>query len=117
MSDTSDLVKGTFSLLEVDNRLVLPTEIHIRLLTTSADVIHNWAVPGFGIKTDVCPGRLTQASFYIKREGTFYGQCHEICGVNHGFIPVVVRAVSKDAFLDYYSTKIDIDAKADRSTI
>jgi len=103
MVDTPDLVKGTFRLLEVDNRLVLPTETHIRFLVSSADVIHSWAVPGLGTKTDACPGRLTQASFYIKREGTFYGQCSEICGVNHGFMPVVVQTVSKDAFLDYYS--------------
>jgi heme/copper-type cytochrome/quinol oxidase subunit 2 len=111
MVDTPDLVKGTFRLLEVDNRLVLPTKTHIRFLVSSADVIHSWAVPGLGTKTDACPGRLTQASFYIKREGTFYGQCSEICGVNHGFMPVVVQAVSKDAFLDYYSAKTEIDQK------
>jgi len=63
MVDTPDLVKGTFRLLEVDNRLVLPTETHIRFLVSSADVIHSWAVPGLGTKTDACPGRLTQASF------------------------------------------------------
>lgn len=77
-------------LLEVDNKLYLPIETNVRLLITSADVLHSWAVPSLGIKMDACPGRLNQTSVFIKRPGVFYGQCSEICGVNHGFMPIVV---------------------------
>lgn len=99
MIATSDLTKGTFRLLEVDNRVVLPVNTHIRLLVTSADVLHSWAVPSFGIKIDACPGRLSQGSLLIKREGVFYGQCSEICGINHAFMPIVIKTVSVDTFL------------------
>ena len=80
-------------LLEVDNKLYLPVETNIRLLITSADVLHSWAIPSLGIKLDACPGRLNQTSVYIKRPGTFYGQCSEICGVNHGFMPISVVGI------------------------
>jgi len=99
MIATSDLTKGSFRLLEVDNRVVLPTNTHIRLLVTSADVIHSWAIPSFGIKIDATPGRLSQGSLLIKREGVFYGQCSEICGINHGFMPIVIKTVSVETFL------------------
>jgi len=82
--------KNSLRLLEVDNKLYLPIEANVRLLITSADVLHSWAVPALGIKLDGCPGRLNQTSLYIKRPGTFYGQCSEICGVNHGFMPISV---------------------------
>jgi len=81
-------------LLRVDNSLYLPVKTKIRLLITSADVIHSWAVPALGIKLDACPGRLNQTSTFIKRPGNFYGQCSEICGVNHGFMPISVVALS-----------------------
>jgi len=77
-------------LLEVDNRLYLPIETNIRILLTSTDVLHSWAIPALGVKLDACPGRLNQTSVFIKRPGVFYGQCSEICGVNHGFMPIVV---------------------------
>jgi len=77
-------------LLDVDNRLYLPVETNVRVLITAADVLHCWAVPALGVKLDACPGRLNQTSLYIKRPGTFYGQCSEICGVNHGFMPIAV---------------------------
>lgn len=93
MVPTDDLLKGSFRLLEVDNKLYLPTNTHIRLLITSADVLHSWAVPSLGIKVDACPGRLSQASLFIKRAGLFYGQCSEICGVNHAFMPIAIRGV------------------------
>ena len=86
---------GKFRLLEVDNRVVLPVQTHIRVIITAADVIHCWAIPSLGVKLDACPGRLNQTSMFIKREGTFYGQCSEICGVNHGFMPIVVQGVSR----------------------
>jgi len=82
--------ENSLRLLEVDNKLYLPIETNVRLLITSADVLHSWAVPALGVKLDACPGRLNQTSLYIKRPGTFYGQCSEICGVNHGFMPIAV---------------------------
>mgnify|MGYP003887157721 CR=1 FL=1 len=85
-----DLVDVSKRLLEVDNKLYLPIETNIRVLVTSSDVLHCWAVPALGMKIDACPGRLNQTSLYIKRPGTFYGQCSEICGINHGFMPIAV---------------------------
>jgi cytochrome c oxidase subunit 2 len=87
-----DLKEGELRLLEVDNRLYLPTEINIRLSITSGDVLHSWAVPSLGIKVDSCPGRINQTNLFIKRPATFYGQCSELCGINHGFMPIVVQA-------------------------
>jgi len=98
MINTQDLRIGTLRLLETDTRVVLPCCVHVRLLATSADVIHSWAIPSFGIKIDACPGRLTQISIFIKRPGLYFGQCSEICGVNHGFMPIVVRAVEPNIF-------------------
>jgi len=97
---TSDLIanESPLRLLEVDQKIHLPINTHIRLLVTSADVLHSWAVPSFGIKIDACPGRLSQGSLFIKREGVFYGQCSEICGVNHGFMPIVIRVVAPDRY-------------------
>jgi cytochrome c oxidase subunit 2 len=100
---TSDLEEGDLRLLEVDNQLVVPTNTHVRCVLTSADVIHCWAVPSLGVKLDCIPGRLNQTSFLANREGIFYGQCSEICGANHAFMPIVVKAVS----LDEYCTHID----------
>jgi len=108
MIKTEDLNKGSFRLLEVDNRTVLPINTHIRLLVTAADVLHSWAVPSFGIKVDACPGRLSQASLFIKREGVYYGQCSEICGVNHGFMPIVVKGVSIDIYSQWLISKIKL---------
>lgn len=88
-----DLQDTSKRLLEVDNKLYLPIEMNIRVLVTSSDVLHCWAVPALGVKVDACPGRLNQTSLYIKRPGTFYGQCSEICGINHGFMPIAVVGV------------------------
>jgi cytochrome c oxidase subunit 2 len=106
MLPTEDLSKGNLRLLEVDNRIILPINTHIRIIVTAADVLHSWAVPSFGIKVDACPGRLNQASLFIKREGVFYGQCSEICGVNHGFMPIVVRAVNLDQYVSWLAHKL-----------
>jgi len=97
---------GKFRLLEVDNRVVLPVQTHIRVVITAADVIHCWAIPSLGVKLDACPGRLNQTSLFIKREGTFYGQCSEICGVNHGFMPIVVQGVSLEDYSTWVSDKL-----------
>jgi cytochrome c oxidase subunit 2 len=98
MVPTEDLSKGHLRLLEVDNRLALPINTHVQITVTAADVLHCWAVPALGIKVDACPGRLNQTSIFIKRPGTFYGQCSEICGVNHGFMPIVVRSENLDTY-------------------
>ena len=100
MVPTEDLDKGNLRLLEVDNRLNLPIKTHISVIVTASDVLHCWAVPSLGIKVDACPGRLNQTSTFIKREGTFFGQCSEICGVNHGFMPIVVDALPMKSFLE-----------------
>jgi len=95
----NDLSLGRFRLLEVDNRIKLPIKTHIRLMITSADVLHCWTIPSFGVKVDACPGRLSQASVFIKRCGVYYGQCSELCGVNHGFMPIVVEAIPTTKFV------------------
>jgi len=95
-----------FRLLEVDNRVVLPINTHVRLLITSADVLHSWAVPSFGVKVDACPGRLNQTSLFIKRAGVFYGQCSELCGTNHGFMPICVEAVNLNEYITWLENKL-----------
>lgn len=101
MVPTNELERGDFRLLEVDHRVVLPTRTDIRVLVTSADVIHSWTVPSLGIKADAVPGRLNQLRFYVKYPGVFYGQCSEICGANHSFIPIVVEAVPLKNFIEW----------------
>ncbi|KAF4720733.1 hypothetical protein FOZ63_015204, partial [Perkinsus olseni] len=93
-----DLKPGMARMLEVDKRLTLPTRTHIRFLITGADVIHSWSVPSLGIKCDATPGRLVKINTFIQREGVFYGQCSELCGTLHAFMPIVVEAVSPEAF-------------------
>jgi heme/copper-type cytochrome/quinol oxidase subunit 2 len=100
MVPTSELYSGELRLLEVDNKLVVPINTHVRILVTGADVLHSFAVPALGLKIDAVPGRLNQAGLFIKRSGQFYGQCSELCGANHSFMPIVVRAVSLDTFID-----------------
>lgn len=102
MINESELEPGQLRLLEVDYQVVVPIKKHIRMLITSVDVLHSWAVPSLGIKTDAVPGRLSQASLYVKREGNFFGQCSEICGVNHGFMPIVVKAIDDEDFVWWY---------------
>jgi len=102
----SDLLLGEHRLLQVDNPIVLPTDLHIRVIITSLDVIHSWSVPSFGVKCDAVPGRLNQVFVFLKREGVFYGQCSELCGVNHGFMPIVVKAVSMDEYKHFIHSKI-----------
>jgi cytochrome c oxidase subunit 2 len=107
MIPEDDLEAGQLRLLEVDNRVVLPVNTHIRVIITGADVLHSWAVPSLAVKCDGVPGRLNQVSMYIDREGIFYGQCSELCGVNHGFMPIVVEAVSLDDYVAWVAAKLE----------
>lgn len=100
MIPTSDLEGGGFRLLEVDNRLIVPIKTRVRVLVTAADVLHSFAVPTLGVKIDAVPGRLNQTSFCIKRPGIFYGQCSEICGANHSFMPIVIEAVTSNRYFE-----------------
>ena len=97
----SDLEIGSLRMLEVDNRVILPELTHVRFLVTSADVIHSFACPSLGIKCDAYPGRLNQVSVMVNREGVFYGQCSEICGVLHSSMPIVIESLPIEKFLDW----------------
>nr|YP_010568086.1 cytochrome c oxidase subunit II [Kalophrynus palmatissimus]UZC57480.1 cytochrome c oxidase subunit II [Kalophrynus palmatissimus] len=101
MLPTKDLLPGQFRLLEVDNRMISPIGMATRTLITADDVLHSWAVPTLGVKTDAIPGRLNQASFLISRPGLYYGQCSEICGANHSFMPIVIEALPITNFLNW----------------
>lgn len=99
MVQTSDLKFGQIRLLAVDNAAKLPVRKQIQILVTSSDVLHSWAIPSLGIKIDACPGRLNKVGLYIKRSGCYYGQCSEICGILHGFMPIMVVAVDFDEYV------------------
>jgi cytochrome c oxidase subunit 2 len=101
MKDEASLEKGELRMLEVDNPVVLPVDTHIRFIITAADVLHDWAVPALAIKIDACPGRLNQTSVIIEREGYFYGQCSEICGVLHSSMPIKIQAVEVEKFFSW----------------
>nr|USO21420.1 cytochrome c oxidase subunit 2 [Lethe syrcis] len=92
---------NNFRLLDVDNRIVLPMNNQIRILITATDVIHSWTVPSLGVKVDANPGRLNQTSFFINRPGLFFGQCSEICGANHSFMPIVIESISIKNFINW----------------
>jgi len=106
MLPTEELKLGQSRLLEVDNATVLPVNTHIRVIVTATDVLHSWAVPALGVKIDAVPGRLNQVQLFIKREGVYYGQCSEICGVNHGFMPIVIKGVSMSKYLNWLNAKL-----------
>ena len=106
MIPEDDLELGQLRLLEVDNRVVLPSQTHIRVIITAADVLHSWAVPSLGVKCDAVPGRLNQVSLYLQRTGVFFGQCSELCGANHGFMPIVVESVSLENYVDWVAAKM-----------
>nr|ALJ10641.1 cytochrome c oxidase subunit II [Bolitoglossa alberchi] len=107
MVPTQDLSPGQFRLLEVDSRMVVPTESPIRMLISAEDVLHSWAVPSMGIKTDAIPGRLNQTTFISSRPGVFYGQCSEICGANHSFMPIVVETTPLTHFQNWSSSMLE----------
>nr|AYQ19052.1 cytochrome c oxidase subunit 2 [Galerucinae sp. 1 ACP-2013] len=103
MIPMNDLKFFNFRLLEVDNHIITPFESNIRLLVTAADVIHSWTVPSLGVKIDATPGRLNQITFSMSRAGLFYGQCSEICGANHSFMPIVMESISPTYFSKWIS--------------
>lgn len=95
---TQELEARQFRLLDVDNRTTLPFKTQVRCLITAADVLHSWTVPSLGVKADAVPGRLNQVSFLINRPGLIFGQCSEICGANHSFMPIVIESVNIKTF-------------------
>nr|YP_010470441.1 cytochrome c oxidase subunit II [Onychostoma ovale]USL47582.1 cytochrome c oxidase subunit II [Onychostoma ovale rhomboides]UVF37929.1 cytochrome c oxidase subunit II [Onychostoma ovale] len=99
MVPTQDLVPGQFRLLETDHRMVIPVQSPIRILVSAEDVLHSWAVPSMGVKMDAVPGRLNQTALLASRPGVYYGQCSEICGANHSFMPIVIETVPLPNFM------------------
>lgn len=99
MVPTEDLRVGDFRLLEVDNSLVLPYLTKVRMVTSSTDVIHRWALPAMGLKVDSVPGRLNVLNLFSYKPGSYYGQCSEICGINHSFMPIHVEFVGWSEFI------------------
>nr|BAV71877.1 cytochrome c oxidase subunit II [Microrasbora rubescens] len=108
MVNTEDLTPGMLRLLEVDNRMVMPQNLLTRVFVSATDVLHSWAVPSLGIKMDAVPGRLNLVDFSTSRPGVFYGQCSEICGANHSFMPIVIESVPKILFEDWASETKDL---------
>nr|YP_009387527.1 cytochrome c oxidase subunit II [Nauphoeta cinerea]ARS88096.1 cytochrome c oxidase subunit II [Nauphoeta cinerea]QHD59281.1 cytochrome oxidase subunit II [Nauphoeta cinerea] len=104
MIPQNEMNNQDFRLLDVDNRATLPMNTFIRIIITATDVLHSWTIPSLGVKADATPGRLNQTSFLISRPGLFYGQCSEICGANHSFMPIVIESVSTNNFINWISS-------------
>nr|YP_011010227.1 cytochrome c oxidase subunit 2 [Halobates sobrinus]WPW46816.1 cytochrome c oxidase subunit 2 [Halobates sobrinus]WPW46842.1 cytochrome c oxidase subunit 2 [Halobates sobrinus] len=101
MKPTSEIEMNEFRLLETDNRITLPMNNQIRIIVTATDVLHSWTIPSLGIKIDAIPGRLNQGSMFINRPGIMYGQCSEICGANHSFMPITIESVNTKQFISW----------------
>nr|YP_214877.1 cytochrome c oxidase subunit II [Nesomachilis australica]AAV50265.1 cytochrome c oxidase subunit II [Nesomachilis australica] len=104
MIPTNQLNLNEIRLLDVDTRTTLPMNMQIRVLISAADVLHSWTVPALGVKVDAVPGRLNQTSFLLNRPGLFFGQCSEICGANHSFMPIVLESIPINKFISWIST-------------
>nr|YP_009250300.1 cytochrome c oxidase subunit II [Panchlora nivea]AMW91055.1 cytochrome c oxidase subunit 2 [Panchlora nivea] len=104
MIPQNEMEINNFRLLDVDNRAALPMNTFIRMIITATDVLHSWTIPSLGVKADATPGRLNQTSFLINRPGLFYGQCSEICGANHSFMPIVIESISTNKFINWISS-------------
>nr|ACI02087.1 cytochrome c oxidase subunit II [Luehdorfia chinensis] len=109
MIQYDNLSPKNFRLLDVDNRITLPMNNQIRILVTATDVIHSWTIPSLGVKIDANPGRLNQTSFFINRPGIFFGQCSEICGANHSFMPIVIESISINKFINWINNYSSLD--------
>nr|QZJ45822.1 cytochrome c oxidase subunit II [Holotrichia parallela] len=103
MIPTNEMNMNSFRLLDVDNRTILPYSSQIRMMVTAADVIHSWTIPALSVKIDATPGRLNQISFLINRAGLFFGQCSEICGANHSFMPITIESIAPNYFIKWIS--------------
>nr|QRW36386.1 cytochrome c oxidase subunit 2 [Nebrioporus cooperi] len=101
MTPMNDLSKNGFRLLDVDNRVILPFNSQIRIIVTAMDVLHSWTIPSLGVKIDATPGRLNQTNFFMNRPGLFFGQCSEICGANHSFMPIVIESIPTKMFIKW----------------
>nr|YP_009472949.1 cytochrome c oxidase subunit II [Dalsira scabrata]AST10179.1 cytochrome c oxidase subunit II [Dalsira scabrata] len=101
MKPMNEMEKMEIRLLDVDNRTILPMNTETRVMVTAADVLHSWTVPNLGIKIDAIPGRLNQGNININRPGIMYGQCSEICGANHSFMPIVIESTTTENFLKW----------------
>lgn len=109
MVPEEDLAVGEFRLLEVTNKVIVPVDTHVRMVVTAADVIHSFAVPSLGMKIDALPGRLNQAGFIALREGLFYGQCSELCGTAHSFMPICVKVVSIPEYCAFVTAQATVE--------
>nr|QNO58374.1 cytochrome c oxidase subunit II [Ctenocephalides felis] len=103
MIPSNELNLNSFRLLDVDNRIILPINSQIRILITATDVLHSWTIPSLGIKIDATPGRLNQSNFMMNRPGLYFGQCSEICGANHSFMPIVIESILINSFIKWIS--------------
>nr|YP_009995469.1 cytochrome c oxidase subunit II [Ochthebius scopuli]QNP09924.1 cytochrome c oxidase subunit 2 [Ochthebius scopuli] len=103
MIPMNEMKLNSFRLLDVDNRIVLPYNAQIRMMVTAADVLHSWTIPSLSVKIDATPGRLNQINFFMNRAGLFFGQCSEICGANHSFMPIVLESISPKFFIKWIS--------------
>nr|YP_010999497.1 cytochrome c oxidase subunit 2 [Ochthebius lejolisii]QNP10021.1 cytochrome c oxidase subunit 2 [Ochthebius lejolisii]WPM98409.1 cytochrome c oxidase subunit 2 [Ochthebius lejolisii] len=104
MTSLNELKMNNFRLLDVDNRVILPYNSQIRMMVTAADVLHSWTIPSLSVKIDATPGRLNQINFFMNRAGLFYGQCSEICGANHSFMPIVLESIAPKFFIKWISS-------------
>ncbi len=112
-----ELKPGQLRLLETDNRVVIPVNTKIRLLITASDVIHSFAVPSFGVKLDAVPGKTNETWTEVTQEGVYYGQCSELCGDNHAYMPITVEVVSKEKFAAWVAEAQQKFARADEPAV
>nr|ADL39939.1 cytochrome oxidase subunit 2 [Atheta vaga] len=108
MIPTNEMNSYSFRLLDVDNRIVVPFNSQIRMLVTAMDVLHSWTIPSLSVKIDATPGRLNQINFFLNRTGIFFGQCSEICGANHSFMPIVLESISPKYFINWINKMSEI---------
>nr|YP_010471427.1 cytochrome c oxidase subunit II [Tyraphus nitidus]UVG40766.1 cytochrome c oxidase subunit 2 [Tyraphus nitidus] len=101
MIPSNELSKNSFRLLDVDNRVIIPFNSQIRMIMSSTDVIHSWTIPSLSVKIDAIPGRLNQTNLYLNQSGIFFGQCSEICGANHSFMPISIESISTNYFIEW----------------
>nr|YP_010583054.1 cytochrome c oxidase subunit II [Eurhadina exclamationis]UGN61500.1 cytochrome c oxidase subunit II [Eurhadina exclamationis] len=101
MKPSSDVKTNQFRLLETDNKLIIPYNMQTRMLMSSTDVLHSWTIPVLGIKVDASPGRINQGNMNMSRPGLYYGQCSEICGANHSFMPILLESINMNSFIKW----------------